>query len=217
MKNGNTWLPKDIRQVPQLRRNLIYVGQLDALGDNVTGGAGALKVTKRSLVISKGYKSGTLYVLQGQTEVEATLGVADSGIELWHKMLGHMSKKGIEILHKKNQLSSLKVVDMYLCEHCIYKKQKRKTNSTKEHMKKTRPLELVHSDVFGLSKVASIGRSTYFVTFMVDWTRKFWIYMMKKNYEVFGIFKTFKELVENQTSSKIKWSKFDNGGEYCLN
>jgi len=148
--------------------------------------------------------------------VGTTLGVADSGRELSHKRFGNMSNNGIEILHKKNQLPGLKVVDMDLCEHCIYIKQKRTQFFTKEHMKKTRPLELVHSDVFDPSKVASIGGSTYFVTFMDDCTRKVWLYMMKNKSEVFGIFKTFKALVENQTGSKIKCLKSDNGAEYCL-
>jgi len=37
----------------------------------------------------------------------------------------------------------------------------------------------------------------------------------EKKSKVFGIFKTFKGLVENQTSSNIKYLKFDNGEEYC--
>jgi hypothetical protein len=49
---------------------------------------------------------------------------------------------------------------------------------------------------------------------MDDCTWKVWVYMMKNKSEVFGIFKTFKALVENQTSSKIKCLKYDNGGEY---
>jgi hypothetical protein len=65
--------------------------------------------------------------------------------------------------------------------------------------------------VFGPLKVASVGGYTYFVTFMDDFTLKVWVYTMKKKYEGFGIFKTFKELVENQTGSKIKCLKSENG------
>lgn len=125
-------------------------------------------------MIAKGCKFGTIYVLEVQTEVGATLEVADSGTVLWYKRIKHMSSKGLEILHK-NKLPSLKAIDMELCEHCIYDKQQRTWFSTKEHMKKTRPLKLVSSDVFSPSKVASIARSSYFVIFLDDCTRKVWI------------------------------------------
>jgi hypothetical protein len=72
---------------------------------------------KRSIGHKRG-KYGTLYVLEGQIEVGATLEVTNSTTKLWHKRLGHMSKKGLEIL--KNQLPGLKEIDMELCEHCIY-------------------------------------------------------------------------------------------------
>jgi hypothetical protein len=65
MKNGNCWLLKDAIHVPQLRRNLITAGQLDSLGYSVTFEIGAWKVTKGELVIAKGCKYGTLYVLDG--------------------------------------------------------------------------------------------------------------------------------------------------------
>jgi len=76
-------------------------------------------------VIAKGCKSATLYVVDGHKEVGATLGVGYSGIKISHKRLLHMSKKGIEILHKKNQCLGLKAVDMDLSKHCIYGNQKR--------------------------------------------------------------------------------------------
>jgi hypothetical protein len=36
-----------------------------------------------------------------------------------------------------------------------------------------------------------------------------------KKYEVFGRFKEFKSLVENQIDKKIKVMRNDNGGEFC--
>ena len=87
-----------------------------------------------------------------------------------------MNNKGLEILHKKNKLPGLKAVDMELCEHCIYGKKERTRLSTKEHIKKTQPLDLMHLDVFSPSNVASIVGSIYFVTFSDDCPRKVWIY-----------------------------------------
>ncbi|XP_059071644.1 uncharacterized protein LOC131868740 [Cryptomeria japonica] len=81
--------------------------------------------------------------------------------------------------------------------------------------KKDTPLELVHLDVFGPTEVASIGAANYFVTFLDEYTRKVWIYMLAKKSEVFSKFKSFKALVENQIGHKIKCLKIDNRGEFC--
>jgi hypothetical protein len=39
----------------------------------------------------------------------------------------------------------------------------------------------------------------YYVSFIDDFSRKIWIYFLKKKSEVFDSFKEFKSLVENQT------------------
>jgi hypothetical protein len=58
-------------------------------------------------------------------------------------------------------------------------------------------LELVHSDVFGLVSMPSLGGSLYYVSFIDDFSRKTWIYFLRKKSEVFEKFKEFKSLVEN--------------------
>ena len=41
-----------------------------------------------------------------------------------------------------------------------------------------------------------------------------WLYFLKHNSEVFGLFKVFKALVENQTGRKLKILRSENGGDY---
>lgn len=153
LKNVNNQLLKDVRHVPQLKRNMVLTGQLIAQRC-ITFESSVWKVTKGALVIAIESKSGTLYVLEGQKEVGVAMAVVNSRIQLCPKRLGQMNKKGLEILHKKNQLQSLKSIDLELCEHCIYGKQKNTRFSTKEHEKKSRPLELVHSNVCGPSSLS---------------------------------------------------------------
>jgi hypothetical protein len=40
-------------------------------------------------------------------------------------------------------------------------------------------LELVHSDVFGLFIIPSLGGSLYYVSFLDDFSRKTWIYFLR--------------------------------------
>ena len=54
----------------------------------------------------------------------------------------------------------------------------------------------------------------YFVTFIDDYSRKVWVYLMKNKNEILDIFLKWKEMVENQTGRKAKRLCSDNGGEY---
>jgi hypothetical protein len=106
--------------------------------------------------------------------------------------------------------------DFDFCEHCVYGKQ----NQVRFHLGAMREegiLQLVHSDVFGLVSVPSLGKFVYYVSFIDDFSRNTWIYFLRKKYEVFDRFKEFKALVENQTEKIIKVLRIDNGGEFCGN
>lgn len=78
-------------------------------------------------------------------------------------------------------------------------------------------LELIHSDVCGPMEVSSLGGARYFVTFIDDFTRKVFIYILTKKSEVFEKFKEFKALVENKLGFNIKTLRTDNGNEYLSN
>jgi hypothetical protein len=76
-------------------------------------------------------------------------------------------------------------------------------------------LELFHSDVFDVVSFPSIGGSLYYVSFIDDFSKKKWIYFLRKKAHVFGKFKEFKSLLENQTDKKIKVLRTNNCGEFC--
>lgn len=99
------------------------------------------------------------------------------------------------------------------CEVCSKGKQKRdpfpssnsKTNSV---------LELVHSDIMGPMQTKSFGDARYILTFVDDFTRKLFIYFVKRKdtSEVFDAFIHFKAMAENYTDKKIKIIRTDGGG-----
>ena len=68
----------------------------------------------------------------------------------------------------------------------------------------THILDYIHSDVWGQSPTVSLGGSSYFVTFIDDYSRKVWVYLLKRKDDVFNSFKQFKALVEKRTGSSIK-------------
>lgn len=99
------------------------------------------------------------------------------------------------------------------CIVCAKGKQARKPfNEIGTHA--TKILELIHSDVCGPMSTRSFGNHRYFVTFIDNYSRKFFIYVLKSKGEVFSKFVQFKTSVENETERKIKILRSDNGTEY---
>ena len=78
-------------------------------------------------------------------------------------------------------------------------------------------LDIVHSDVCGPMSTTSLRGYVYYVSFIDDYSRNTWIYLLKGNDELFGKFKEFKVLVENLSEKKIKILRSNNGGEFTSN
>jgi hypothetical protein len=70
-------------------------------------------------------------------------------------------------------------LEVNFCEHCIYGKQNR-VRFPSRATKSNGILELVHSDVFGPVKMPSLGGSLYYVSFINYFSRKTWIYFLRK-------------------------------------
>ena len=76
------------------------------------------------------------------------------------------------------------------------------------------PLEVVHSDVWGPSKVTSLLGERWYVTFIDGFSRCTWLYLLKHKSEVLSAFKDFYTLVCNQYNANVKVFRSDNGTEY---
>jgi len=97
---------------------------------------------------------------------------------LWHRRLGHISEKWLNCLAKKDVLMGLMNVELEKCSHCMAGKQTRVSFKKHPSSRKSKLLELVHSDVRGPLKVKSFSGALYFVTFIDDCSRKLWVYTL---------------------------------------
>ena len=79
------------------------------------------------------------------------------------------------------------------------------------------PLQLVHSDVCGPVSVQARGGYEYFVTFIDDYSRYGYVYLMRRKSETFGKFKEFLAEAEKQLGKSLKTLRSDRGGEYLDN
>ena len=63
-------------------------------------------------------------------------------------------------------------------------------------------LDVVHVDVCGPSKGASVGGHKWFVSFVDEYSRRVWIATMARKGEVLDIFKKWKKCVEVQVRGR---------------
>ena len=156
-------------------------------------------------------------MLKGKTLQEANACVASTskGKELMmmlHLKLGHMLKQGLKILSDRMLLRGLKLVNLPFWEHCVTSKQHGlKFNRSTTRTKCIR--DLIHSNVWKSLDI-SLGGTKYFVSFINDYSRRCWASPIKKNSNVFPMFKDFKIQVELEFEKMIKCLRIDNGREY---
>jgi histone deacetylase 1/2 len=134
-------------------------------------------------------------------------------VSIWHHRLGHVSTNIVKQVLSRHQLPFSSESNKHLvCDAC----QRGKSHQLpypRSTSASTSPLQLVYSDVWGPAP-SSVGRKTYYVSFIDDYSKFVWIYFLKHKSEVFQIFHNFQKLVERQFNCKILTMQTDWGGEY---
>jgi hypothetical protein len=180
---------------------------------------GVLRAIRGAFIVLRGMRIGNLYFLDGST-VTGTTTISKSleddeadNSRLWHMRLGHAGEKALQGLVKQGLLKGVKIGKHGFCEHCVLGKQTRVKFGTAVYNIKG-ILDYVYTNIWGPSKHESLGGNHWFVTFIDDFSRRVWVYMMKHKDEVLDIFLKWKKMVETQTGKRVKTFRSDNSGEY---
>jgi hypothetical protein len=107
-------------------------------------------------------------------------------------------------------------VMLKVSEACQLGKQTRHQFLVQTTHVNSKPLEMIHSDVWTM-KTKSIGGCRYYVSFIDDHIRKVWVYSRKHKGEVFQHFLNFKTMVEKDKGVIIKCLRSDGKEEYFSN
>jgi hypothetical protein len=120
----------------------------------------------------------------------------------WHSRLGHPSFSTVQPVPMSNKISSLddSSIDS-VCDSCQRAKSHQLSYPTCSSASNF-PLELIFSDVWGPA-ATSVGRFSYYVRFIDDFSKYTWIYLIKKKSDVFDVFHNFQALVERQFGRKL--------------
>ncbi|RVW61330.1 Retrovirus-related Pol polyprotein from transposon RE1 [Vitis vinifera] len=137
-------------------------------------------------------------------------------VKLWHHKLGHASTDIVTQIMQSCNVSFEKnknTVCSTVCSSC----QLAKSHRLPTHLSlscASKPLELVHTNLWGPASVKSTSGARYFILFLDDYSRYTWFYPLQTKNQALPAFKKFKLQVENQFDAKIKCLQSDNGGEF---
>jgi transposase InsO family protein len=130
----------------------------------------------------------------------------------------YLGYSGLKDLVKKQSVQGLPNLNFEnkFCEGCVIGKQMRR-QFEKSKFSVTKPLELIHTDICGPITPGLFSGKEYLITFINNYSRKYWVYFLKKKSETFETFKKFKVMVKKTTGKKIRSLRSNRGGEYLSN
>ena len=76
------------------------------------------------------------------------------------------------------------------------------------------PFELIHTNIWGPSRIEYTLGFRYFVTFIDDYSRCTWLFLIKNRAELFSIFLKFHAEVRTQFNTSIRILRSDNAKDY---
>ncbi|GJT43980.1 putative ribonuclease H-like domain-containing protein [Tanacetum coccineum] len=100
------------------------------------------------------------------------------------------------------------------CDACQKGKQHKASCKTKLVNSISKPLHMIHMDLFGPIIVKSLMKKFYCLVVTDDFSRFSWIFFLSTKDETSGILKTFITETENQLDYKVKVIRSDNGTEF---
>jgi len=136
---------------------------------------------------------------------------------LWHKRLGHANWRLISKLSKLQLVIGLPDIDYQsdaLSGACQKGKIVKTSFKYKDIVSTSRPLELLHIDLFGPVSTASIYRSKYGLVIVDDYNRWSWVKFLKSKDDSYDVLSKFCIQVQSEKELKILKVRSDHGGEF---
>ncbi|KAL4554860.1 hypothetical protein LXL04_037467 [Taraxacum kok-saghyz] len=131
---GIKYVISDVYYIPELKNNLLSVGQFQEKGVSVIfdNGVCILRHPQKGKMVESTMRSNRMYIVHSESssaiEEERCLHVKDMDqSKLWHHRYGHLSYTGLYTLHNKKMVVGLPqmAADMETCEACMKGKQHR--------------------------------------------------------------------------------------------
>nr|GEZ65593.1 hypothetical protein [Tanacetum cinerariifolium] len=147
----------------------------------------------------KGYRSINLYTINLYDMASASpiclmARATPTKSWLWHQRLSHLNFDTINDLARIDLVSGLpkfKYAKEYLCPFCEQGKSKRASHPPKPISNSKQQLHLLHMDLCGPMRVASINDKRYVLVIVDDYSRYTWVYFLRTKDETPEVIKNF--------------------------
>jgi len=108
--------------------------------------------------------------------------------KLWHRRFAYLHYKALpDVRQMVTRMPKFQEEQEGVCPGCAKGNLKRGPFPSSQS-KTFDILQLLHSDISGMMYMNSLGGYSYYLTVTDDYSRKTWIYFLKKNDEVFSSF-----------------------------
>ena len=195
--------------VPALTKNIISVSCLNKRVFHLNFCDNSCCIMLNDVFYAGGTLSNGIYILDMSNPI---LNTNDSKRQkgdnlkssyLWHCHLGHISERRMTELHKCGSLGSFDYESFDTCESCLLGKMTKLPFKGKGE-RANELLDLIHTHVCGPMSVHARGGFVYFITFIDDYSRYGYLYLMRYKSEAFERFKEIRNEVEKQLGRSIK-------------
>lgn len=213
---SNTTLTlKNVLHVPSISKHLLSAHKL-AADNNIFLEFHAdyflIKDKATRTILYRGKSYGGLYPIPHSSTFSKRQVLSSVRIpfHMWHQRLGHPHNSTVKTILRQHSLPHSACTPS-VCDVC----QRAKSHQLPyrhSHRRSSFPLELVHTDVWGPTIPSSKG-FRYYVSFIDDFSRFCWVYLLKFKSDVETVFYNFQNHVERLLNRKILVIQSDGGGE----
>jgi hypothetical protein len=208
--------------VESLDYNLLSVSQLCEMGYNCLFTNKSVTVFRRSggSFAFKGVLRGKLYLVNfvpEEVELDKCLITKRNMGWLWHRRLAHVDMRNLHKLQRDGHILGLTNIVFEKdrsCGACQAGKQVGAPHHAKNIMTTTRPLEMLHMNLFGPITYISIGGNKYGLAIVDDYSRFTWVFFLHDKSETQEVLKKFLKRSKNEFDAKVKNIRSDNGSEF---
>jgi hypothetical protein len=126
----------------------------------------------------------------------------------------HVGMRNLHKLQKEGHILRLMNVAFEKdrpCGACQAGKQVGTQHHAKNIMTTTRPLEMLHMDLFGPIAYISIGSNKYGLVIIDDYSHFTWVFFLQDKSETQEMLKKFLKRAQNEFDAKVKRIRSDNG------
>ncbi|PNY05239.1 retrotransposon-related protein [Trifolium pratense] len=220
---GNSFLYiSDVWLVDGLKHNLLSISQFCDNGYVVVFNKNSCTVSKDSdkSIVFKGKRKGNVYKINlsdlAEQRVVCLLTLSEDKW-IWHKRLGHANWRLISKLSKLDLVRGLPKIKYHsdtLCGSCQKGKIAKSSFKPKNTVSTSRPLELLHIDLFGPVSTASINGKKYGLVIVDDYSRWTWVKFLRTKDDAYDEFSNFCTQIQNEKGTTILKVRSDHGGEF---